>query len=90
MLGQTADGAVFVPVAQAVQLQRVQECAVLLQELVDQELVFFPADQIEVPHRVVEDDQHVRLVVEAQRISVRRRRWGCGVARPGSPSTRRP
>ena len=55
---------VLIPVAQPVQFQRVQIIAVLLQELVDQELMFFLANQVEVPQRVVEDHQHIGILMQ--------------------------
>ncbi len=62
---QAPHGAVLVPVAQAVQLQRVKIGAILLQKLVDQEFVLFLADQVQVPHGVVEDHQHIRLAMKS-------------------------
>jgi len=50
--------------AEAVQLQRVEEVSVLQQELVYQELVLLLARQEQVPHGVIEHHQHIRLIVQ--------------------------
>src|SRR5579871_5989115 len=61
---EPADGTIFVPVAQAIEFERVQPCTVSLQKLVHEKLVLLFADEIEIPHGVIEDNEHIRLVVE--------------------------
>ena len=64
LLSQAPRSAVFFPMPQPIQLQRVQIVAVPLQELVYQKLVLLPADQVQIPHRMVEDHQYVWIRVQ--------------------------
>ena len=63
-LAEVGDFAVLVPVAQAVELEGVAELAVKREEVVDEEAVLFFAYAVEIPERVVEDDEDAGSVVE--------------------------
>src|SRR5579859_687529 len=52
-LGEAPDGAVFFPIAQAVEFEGMEVGAIFLEEFVHQEFVLILADAVEVPERVV-------------------------------------
>ena len=56
--------AILLPVAQAIQLKRVDVLSMDGEELVDENIVAFAADAVEVPDRMVEDDEHLRDLVQ--------------------------
>jgi len=63
-LRQIDGAAVFLPPAQAVQLERVQKLVVGREEIFEALIEFRRRNPVQVPQRVIEDEQHVRLRVE--------------------------